>query len=80
MTTLSEHLARLGSKGGKATAQNRTKEERSAAARKAVEARWSRTKKKINSLTLQTQALERKVKANSEARWAKAKKKTNPPQ
>jgi len=69
----------LGRKGGKATAQNRTKEERSAAARKAVEARWARTKKKIDSLTEQTQTLERKVRANSEAREAKQKK-TNPPQ
>jgi hypothetical protein len=30
----------LGRKGGKATAQKRTPEQRSAAARKAVQARW----------------------------------------
>jgi hypothetical protein len=53
--------------------------ERQEAARKAVEVRWARTKKKIDSLTEQTQTLERKVKANSEARGAKQKK-TTPPQ
>lgn len=79
MTTLSEHLSRLGKKGGKARAKNMTAQQRKEAARKAVEARWARTKKKIDSLTEQTQTLERKVKANSEAREAKQKK-TNPPQ
>jgi hypothetical protein len=79
MTTLSEHLSRLGKKGGKARAKNMTAQQRKEAARKAVEARWARTKKKIDSLTEQTQTLERKVKANSEARGAKQKK-TNPPQ
>lgn len=78
MTTLSEYLSRLGKKGGKARAERMTPEQRSEAGRKAVEARWARTKKKIDSLTEQTQTLERKVKANSEAREAKQKK-TNPP-
>ena len=35
----------LGRKGGKATAKNRTAEERSEAARKAVLARWAKQKK-----------------------------------
>jgi hypothetical protein len=35
----------LGRKGGKATANRRTKKERSEAARKAVTARWAKTKK-----------------------------------
>jgi general stress protein YciG len=33
----------LGRKGGKATAKNRTPEQRSQAARKAVQARWVKT-------------------------------------
>lgn len=33
----------LGRKGGKATAENRTPEQRSEAARKAVTARWEKT-------------------------------------
>jgi hypothetical protein len=45
MTTLSEHLSRIGRKGGKATAQRRTVKERQEAARKAVSARWAKTKK-----------------------------------
>lgn len=37
---------RAAGKGGKVTAANRTQAERSAAARKAVQARWARFKKK----------------------------------
>ena len=39
---LSEYLAKLGSKGGLATAKNRTPEQRKAVARKAAQARWSK--------------------------------------
>lgn len=35
----------LGRKGGRATARNRTSEERADAARKAVEARWAKIRK-----------------------------------
>jgi hypothetical protein len=35
----------LGRRGGKATAENRTEEQRSDAARKAVQARWAKAKK-----------------------------------
>jgi len=45
MTTLAQHLAKIGAKGGKATAENRTPEQRKAAARKAIAARWSKQKK-----------------------------------
>jgi hypothetical protein len=69
----------LGRRGGQARAKNMSAKERQEAARKAVEARWARTKKKIDSLTEQTQTLERKAKMNSEAREVKQKK-TNPPQ
>jgi len=37
---LSRHLAELGRKGGKATANKRTAEQRKESARKAAQARW----------------------------------------
>lgn len=37
---LRDHLRKLGKKGGRATAKNRTPTERSDAARKAANARW----------------------------------------
>jgi hypothetical protein len=42
---LSEYLRELGSKGGKATAKNRTAAERKEQARKAARARWGRKEK-----------------------------------
>jgi general stress protein YciG len=44
---ISEYFAKFGRKGGKATAKNRTPEQRQAAARKAVKARWAKEKKKL---------------------------------
>jgi hypothetical protein len=38
-----EHFAKFGKKGGRARAQNMSAEDRSAAARKAVQARWAET-------------------------------------
>lgn len=52
----------LGRKGGKATASNRTAEERSEAARKAVEARWEKTKKLVEEIGVRTDALLKKQK------------------
>jgi hypothetical protein len=50
MTRKNPHAVALGRKGGlkggKATAARRTPEERSEAARKAVQARWAKAKKK----------------------------------
>jgi len=43
---LSEYLAELGRKGGKATAMNRTAEQRQQHARKAAQARWAQKTKK----------------------------------
>ena len=40
-----EYFAKFGRKGGKATAKKMTPEERSEAARKAVQARWAKQKK-----------------------------------
>jgi len=45
-----EYFAKEGRKGGKATAKNRTAEERSAAARKAVQARWAKAKNKKGAI------------------------------
>jgi hypothetical protein len=45
--TIREYLSKLGRKGGKVTAERRTAEERSEAARKAVLARWTKRKKQI---------------------------------
>jgi len=46
MTTLSEHLTRLGRKGGKARAKKLTKEQMSESNRKAAQARWAKAKEK----------------------------------
>jgi hypothetical protein len=46
MTPKNPAAVALGRKGGKATAQNRTPEERAKAARKAVQARWAKKKPK----------------------------------
>ena len=51
---ISAYFAELGRRsssgaGGKATAANRTPEERSAAARKAVQARWAKAKAKADT-------------------------------
>jgi hypothetical protein len=45
--TLREHLATIQSAGGKASWAKLTPEERSARARKAVEARWAKKKKRV---------------------------------
>jgi len=55
----------LGRKGGKATAKNRTPEERAEAARKAVEARWAKQKKLVDEITARTKALLKVSKANA---------------
>jgi len=41
--------AKIGKKGGKARAKNMTPEERSESARKAVNARWDKAKKKARA-------------------------------
>jgi hypothetical protein len=40
----------LGRKGGKATAESRTAEQRSESARKAVEARWAKQREELKQL------------------------------
>jgi hypothetical protein len=51
MATESRHrrLAEAGSRGGKASLESMTAEERSARARAAAEARWSKTKERVVS-------------------------------
>jgi hypothetical protein len=45
-SVLSQHLSRLGKKGGTATGKKRTPEERSAIARKAAVTRWAKWRAK----------------------------------
>jgi hypothetical protein len=47
----------LGRRGGKATAENRTAEQRSEAARKAVQARWAKADELLNKLKRSESAL-----------------------
>lgn len=65
MTTLREHLSRLGKKGGKARAKGMTAEQRAESARKAVEARWAKQKAELRELTAEiterSKALEAKA-------------------
>jgi hypothetical protein len=57
----------LGRRGGKATAKNRTAEERAEAARKAVQARWSKQRAELEKLT-------REIKEGTTALLKKARK------
>ena len=71
----------LGRKGGKATAENRSAEQRSAAARKAVEARWAEHKKNMKQIDQSLATLEAttaKLSKAAQARLAKQKKPTPP--
>lgn len=74
MTTLSEHLSRLGSKGGKATAANRTAAERRAAAKKAIEARWA--KERAEPKAIKDGASDLMKKASQRAKQKKEKAET----
>jgi hypothetical protein len=57
----------LGRRGGKATARNRTKAERREAAKKAIEARWAKTRKLVDQITAGTKALEERAKLSAKA-------------
>ena len=65
MTPKNPAAVALGRKGGKATAENRTPEERIEAARKAVEARWAKTRKLVAEVTEGTKRLEKVAKASA---------------
>jgi hypothetical protein len=77
MTPKNPAAVALGRKGGKATAEKRTAEERSEAARKAVEARWAKTKKLVEEITIGSKELLKRTKAAAavvRAKKARAKK------
>jgi hypothetical protein len=57
----------LGRKGGKATAENRTAEERANAARKAVESRWAKQRARLKQITEGTKTLLDKAKKRQSA-------------
>jgi hypothetical protein len=48
-SALSKHLAKLGRKGGKATAKKLTAQQRKESARKAAKARWAKWRAKRKS-------------------------------
>ena len=52
-----EFLKKAGRKGGQKRAENLSKDERSASARKAAEARWAKTEKLVEQITEGTQRL-----------------------
>jgi hypothetical protein len=67
----------LGRRGGKATARNRSAEERAEAARKAVEARWAKQKELVEEISEGTIQLVKTSKANAgaaKARWSRKNK------
>jgi hypothetical protein len=61
----------LGRKGGHARAKKLSPEQRSEAARKAVEARWAKTEKLVAEITVGTKALVKKVKARAKQKKEK---------
>lgn len=80
MTPKNPAAVALGRKGGKATARNRNPEQRSEAARKAVEARWAKLKKLVADITERSKELEKIATKNhpksaraAQARWGKKK-------
>jgi hypothetical protein len=68
----------LGRKGGHARAKKLTPEQRSDAARKAVEARWAKAEKLVDQITRDTKALLKKSRA-AQARLAKRRRRSNKP-
>jgi hypothetical protein len=78
-----DYFAKFGKEGGKARAKNMTAQQRAAAARKAVEARWAKRRKLVDEITEKSkQLLEITVKretamlgqTKANARRAKQKK------
>jgi hypothetical protein len=68
MTPKNPAAVALGRKGGKATARKLTPQQRSDAARKAVEARWAKTQKSLAEMDRNLEALTtRTKKAKKEA-------------
>jgi hypothetical protein len=74
--TAQEYRQRVARAGGHGRAKKLTPEERSESARKAVEARWAKTRKLVDEINKGSKALLRKAKA-AEARLAKQKKATS---
>jgi len=80
MTTLRQHLSRLGKKGGHARANNLTPEQRSESARMAVQARWEKRRKHLETLlgeiTSGTKELHKRARANDRKSSPKKHKRT----
>jgi hypothetical protein len=67
-----DYFAKFGKEGGKTRARNMTPEQRSESARKAVEARWAKAEKKLDSTMKQLDShLKDLVKKNPRKRAAR---------
>jgi hypothetical protein len=63
-----DYFARFGKQGGKARAKNMTPEQRSEAARKAVQARWNKIDASIKEIGKNLKKLERRQAARKAAK------------
>jgi hypothetical protein len=60
-------IREMASLGGKARAAKLTKAQRKAIGKKAIAARWEKTKKLVDEITEGTKALEKKARARAKA-------------
>ena len=74
MTSLSEHLARLGKKGGQARAHNLTEKQRKESARNAAQARWAKEKAELKDLIGEITEGTKKLEARARKRAPKERK------
>jgi general stress protein YciG len=63
-----DYFARFGKQGGKTRAKNMTPEQRSEAARKAVQARWNKIDSSMKELSKNLKKLERRQAARKAAK------------
>jgi hypothetical protein len=66
-----DYFAKFGRKGGKATANNMTPEERSEKMRRAAQARWAKEKKQIETSLHEINETAERLKRAAQARLAK---------
>jgi hypothetical protein len=78
MTPKNAAAVALGRKGGQARAKRLSPAERSAAARKAVEARWAKLETLTEEITKGTKALLKTARANARKAKARQRKSSAP--
>jgi len=74
MATKNPAAVQLGKRGGRARARNLTPEQRSEAARKAVEARWAKLRELTGQISRDSKKLLKKVERNTARAARNAKK------